>query len=766
MKRECPLPSGRKRTGRGLTAAVGAGAVLLLAGALLLTGALSGIRFPGGESGVSSAGGEDAPLPAVVAGDEYPLPAPEIAALDTGGVALSARASGQYFYVRRDGEWACRYVKGVNMGLTLPTTDLDDPDIPYGTYLDWFEQIAAMNANTVRVFTLMNPDFYRAFADYNAAHADGPLYLIQGVWFDETLMESVGDAFGQDGVILKQFVKALREAADIVHGSSRDTAYGSVNPAIYDRDVSAYVLGYVLGLEWLPAFVKRTNTAHAGMAQYAGRYLTTENAAPFEIFLAQAGDALISYETETYRAQTPAAFLNWATTDVLTHENEPFPEEDEVSVNTETIRPTEAYYAGLFAAVDAYPYYPEFMNYEPEYLAMTDSAGKANPYRAYLRDLRTRYSVPVLVAEFGVSTARGVAHTGVMGYNQGGMTEREQGEALAAMSRDIAREGYAGGLVFSWQDEWFKQTWNTVKYAPASAAARGLNIQSAEQRFGLLAMEPGGADDGFADGDLSEWTGRAAVASGGGAAVYARTDAGYLHLMIRTVDGGRWDDTARVVGISLAGRGSRRSAESAVSFSRPVDFLLTMDGQGGLRLLADASEDLFYYQYGVRKSLISRVTAFERPDSGVFSPIRQFFSNELVLPLTGKTIPARWNETGLLRRGNANPASSAYDSLADYAVSSDGTAVEVRLPWYLLNVMNAQEHTVLGDFYADTGRGDAAFETAAGLWLGTARSGKDAVMTLSAAVWPREERAAWHSRAKQSVAVLQSAWADLMKACS
>ena len=672
--------------------------------------------------------------------------------IDSGGIKLDFRAVGDYFYRDTGDEWRFVYLKGVNIGLTEATTDLNSPDVSYDTYREWLNMIAEMNANTVRVFTVMPPQFYAALYDHNAS-AESPLYLIQGIWFNENYMYECDDAFSDNGKITEAFIRAARETADIVHGNSDYTDYGEIKNAVYSHDVSQYLAGYILGLEWEPGFVERTNglPGHAG---YKGEYLeTSENAAPFECFLCEVGDSLAAYETESYSSQTPIAFLNWATTDVLTHTNEPFPEEDAVSVNTENIRPTAKYHCGLFAAVDAYPYYPEFMNYQPEYLKENED-GRQDSYKAYLADLKKEYGVPVIIAEFGVPTSRGTAHSAANGMDQGGITEKQQGEAIVSMMKSIAEEEYAGSLIFSWQDEWFKQTWNTVKYSPDNAAERTPNRQSAEQSYGLLAMEPGKESVFAADGSDSEWSDIKPAASSAAGSVYAMWDEGYLYLKIESDNSSGGGPL--LVPVQITGRGSDFSSEYGVSFSEPADFLLVLDGRDNTRLLTDVYQDTFYYTYCAEKGVFERDNRFEKQDSGLFGEIRQFISNEIILPLTGERIAPRYTESGLLTYGVTDAESGDYNSLADFY--SAGGLTEIRIPWHLLNVMNSTNGTCLADFY----KNGVDFENFSSVKVGICRPG-DKNVQLNSIGYTTKEKSSFHTRLKQSYYMVRDAMKDFME---
>src|SRR5207237_1278901 len=80
---------------------------------------------------------------------------------------------------------------------------------------------------------------------------------------------------------------------------------------------------------------------------------------------------------------------------------------------------TAADLAGYFAAYHVYPYYPDFIDLDPGYGAARSAEGPSH-YFGYLLDLRRHHAGrPVLVAEYGVPSSRGVSHLQTEGMHHG-----------------------------------------------------------------------------------------------------------------------------------------------------------------------------------------------------------------------------------------------------------------------------------------------------------------------------------------------------------
>jgi len=608
------------------------------------------------------------------------------------------RTRGNDFQILQNGQWSDFLIKGVNMGAGKPGSFPGEMQINKEEYSRWFKQIADMNINVVRVYTILSPDFYEALFEYNMFTSE-PIYVIHGVWLNEEAMVKNNDAYFPE--IKDDFEKEIKTLIDVLHGKCEIEPRNGHASGTYRWDVSPYIIGYILGIELDAEFVINTNELNAGITNFDGNYLYTENASPHECWLAQMGDLAISYEQEKYSVQKCVSWSNWLTTDPLEHTNEPMPEaEDAVSVDTEHILIKETYTAGLFASYHIYPYYPEFMMYQPEYASYIDQSGKLNPYEAYLLDLVAHHNVPVLVAEFGVPTSRGNTHENVItSYNQGFITEEKQGEYIADMFDSIIAADCAGGIIFTWQDEWFKRSWNTSDLDDPERRAYWSNYQVSEQFYGILTFEPGEKKSvSYVDGDISEWSDDKLVCQSGDLSLYMTSDAKFVYLMLKN-DGGNIDFEQYIIGIdSVEEQGNFNFNDMGISFSGAMDMVVVMDGQDNSRILTDAYYDVWYRLHSLIY-VLERNTQYEQKNSGIFNPINLILRNEITLPLTGELLPQSSYETGRLLHGNANPDSADFNSLADFMINSQSNAIEIRIPWQLLNVADPSAKKVIGDLY-------------------------------------------------------------------
>ena len=701
-------------------------------------------------------------------------------------------------YMERDGVYEPFEIRGVNMGVGIPGKWATDYAIDKETYLRWFQWIQELGANTIRVYTILHDDFYNAFYEYNSAREEAglePLWLIHGVWVNDYVQNSHRDAYDDD--FLQALLDDSKTLVDILHGNRSLSLGRGLGSGSYRKDVSRWVIGYILGVEWEDVTVAYTDNKYPERNSYSGTYMyTTEDATPFEAMLAQAGDSIIEYETQRYRQQRLVAFSNWPTTDPFTYPNAiRYFFLKCAAVNVEHIKTTDAFLSGSFASYHVYPYYPDYLNYvlnpvefedeEPLWQKVIDGfehteddvliedvltgnqntdfydeSGQPNTYYDYIKMLNNYHTIPVVISEYGVSTGRGMAQRDInTGRNQGHMTEQEQGQAIIDCYEDIMAAGSAGSCVFTWQDEWFKRTWNTMANVDLDNTPYWSDYQTNEQYFGLLAFDPGVEESiSYVDGDTSEWTEDDVILSTEEGSLSMKYDEKFLYFYAQWENFDPEHDVLYIPIDTTPKSGSTYCRNYNISFERACDFVICIDGTDNSRVMVQE-------RYEVLRAMFLRETAdmdaFVDPpelDSPRFKIISLMLQTATPL-LTGNwSASAETYETGVLRHGNANPDSEDFDSLADFMFTEDG--VEIRIPWQLLNFANPSEMMIHDDYYENFGVEYIHIdEMYVGMAAGNATEYRIPMASLPLEGWGKT--VTYHERLKESYYILQEYWAGL-----
>lgn len=632
----------------------------------------------------------------------------QVEVINQNGIKMNSRTGDSYIQVQKNGKWQNLLIKGVNMGIAKPGYFPGEAAITKDEYLRWFKEIGDMGANAIRVYTLHPPQFYQAFYEYNQL-AKQPLYLFHGTWVNEENLIGTQNAFDQLNVDDAQ--TEIKNMIDIIHGKANLPKRSGHASGEYKYDISKYVLGIIIGTEWDPYMVENTNSKNEAVGQFKGQYFNTTEASPFEVWLAALMDYATEYEMNSYQWQHSMSFTNWVTTDLLDHPAEPLENEDLVSVNPNHIQESESFKSGLFASYHIYPYYPDFLNYEESYVNYTDQFEKKNNYAGYLHDLRAAHQMPVLVAEFGVPSSRGLTHKNVYDMNQGFHSEQEQGTINTQLYKSIVSEGYAGGLVFSWQDEWFKRTWNTMDVDDPNRRPYWNNQQTNEQHFGLLGFDPGNKETSITvDGSSKDWDiagintfYRSSNHDDLVNSVRATSDSGYVYYLLTMNQPIDYNNQGAYILLdTIDNQGQQNISlanQTSIQTDFGIDFLVKLNGPKDSRVLIDSYYDTFYYQYGKQLSMIKEAPYANQNNNGMFHPIRLALNKQIIHPITQSTIPFQDYETGVLKFGNGNPLNKDFDSLTDVSLSKDKKVIELRIPWQLLNMKDPSTKIAMGDIW-------------------------------------------------------------------
>jgi hypothetical protein len=664
-------------------------------------------------------------------------------------------------------------IKGVNMGSGIPGEWSTDFAIDKETYLRWFKQMQEMGANTLRIYTVQNDTFYNAFYEYNKDN-DNPLWLIHGVWVNDYIQNSHRDAYDKD--FFDAFLEDCKTVVDVLHGNKKISLgrMASAGSGTYNKDISKWVIGYILGVEWEDVTVVYTDEKYENNDKYnsyTGKYMyTAEDATPFEAMLARVGDKVIEYESNRYKEQRLVAFSNWPTTD-------PFDYPQNITdyfmkcakVDAEHIKTTESFLSGQFASYHVYPYYPDYLNYADDLSAfgITDLSdfitenGELNTYKAYLSLLTKHHNMPVVISEFGVSTGRGMAQKDFnTGRNQGNMSESEQGQALIDCYYDIKSTGCAGCCVFTWQDEWFKRTWNTMYAVNLKRNPYWSDYQTNEQYFGLLSFDPGEEESVcYVDGDISEWTRDDIVFDNEESSISVKYDEKFIYFLVYKKTLNFENETLYIPIDTTPKSGSSYCKNYNLLFDRAADFIIVLNDKDNSRVQVQERYE------ALRSTYSQNVYGFDTYIKGYIPDIDspKFVNIDMILQTATPLIyndnnaTAEVFETGKLTYGNANPESEDFNSLADFICNGD--YIEIKLPWQLLNFSDPSRMTVHDDYY--DGNYGIEYITIDEMFVGLSgveEKGRITLNSLPLNGWGN--KVTYHERLKSSYYCLQDIWSD------
>ncbi len=454
-------------------------------------------------------------------------------------------------------------------------------------------------------------------------------------------------------------------------------------------------------------------------------------------------DYLLGYEVDTYNTIRPIAYTNWPTLDPLYHITEstgaeeslwrervgrPIArpqveyENDAIGLDAMVTRATAQNPAGWFASYHAYPYYPDFMLYDPRYNAARSSEGQSN-YFGYLKRLKRHHrGIPLLLSEYGVPSSRGNAHLQPQGWHHGGHDESAMAAIDARLTREIRESGAAGGIIFAWLDEWFKKNWIVVDYEiPLENTRQWHNVMDAEQNYGILGVYAGDQQTTpRLGGDLARWQALTVLAADAMALPAAPSrlrvgsDESYIYLALEIPDFADgafpWGEREIVLALDTyrADRGQRAlpgglqgddiGFEFIAVFRSPSDAELRITPDYSPYVGSAAIKDGDDYGRFSRRPITTVSREDGRFDSMFVMTNRARFGRD------GQFFPARGLNRGRLRFGT-----EAQTTLADWYWDREGSVLELRLPWNLLNVSDPSTRTLL-------------FEETVGEEIGTAKS--------------------------------------------
>lgn len=352
-------------------------------------------------------------------------------------------------------------------------------------------------------------------------------------------------------------------------------------------------------------------------------------------------------------------------------------------IDIENIQKTEDFKSGIFVSYNVS-------------IAKDESLINKNILHKYFTELNKYHSVPVVISEYSVPSAR-MAGDFIKNDEKGYITEKEQGNMLIEAYNAIKESGCAGGILFEWQDSWYRSSWNTKELFTLDKSAYWSNAQVFSQNFGLLSFEPGDEKNvSYPDESINEWEENNLIGSNDELTLSMKEDEKYLYFLVefnKPIDEG---DRIYIDLDVTPNSGVNRYEEKKLTFENNVDFIIDL-GKEDSRVLVHEYYDTFKFIESRNELKVDpNIINVEKNGQG-FSVVKLYYKEKSYSEVTNTFKDSKSYETGKLVLGNGNPKSEEFNSVADYYINDN--YIELRIPWGLLNFKDPSTKSIIDNFY-------------------------------------------------------------------
>ncbi len=658
------------------------------------------------------------------------------------------------FKIFKAKSWQDFEIKGIELTAFTPGYTRGSDTLDKEEFQLWLQQIQDLKVNVLYVPYLQTNAFYEEIYKFNMNNPN-PLFILQGIPIDESLIQSSYDAF--DYKLNSSIKKDIRIAVDALHGRRISFENRKYHSGVYIRDISPFIFGYIIGNNTSPEFVHLTNSNNSNINSYNGSYFNVESGNPMDCFVAEIMDYLVDYETSRYNQKNVVSYYSSPLTDPLEHEYETnFTRYS--NINIENIRSKDS--GLLFAAYEIFPNYVDFLQYENFTIEDNeDIFDNWYTFSDYVKDLEKFHDIPTIALNLGMSSARVKTiqdYTG-LGFHRGGLSEKEQGEKLVELIEICNQANFSGVVLSGWQDNWSRKSpFNYIDIFGLNTS-KVHNVMASEENTGLISFEYGKTRNiVYIDGDFSEWTDSDVILEEKDLSISAKGDTAYLYLMIKKSNWSLTEDNM-ILGIDISKDiGSDIIEGTDTKLPINADFLVDLTSYNESEIKVHERSDVFSYLYKYYTNLIEKKSNKPSVNSPVFNSIFQLNRRNFELKSINKKIHPLYSDASKLLYGNGNPNMKEYNSLVDFNKNND--CLEIRIPWSLINIVDPVDRYAIVDSYDIQNSGQVGRINEINFALYYESESEVYLSKVGRFTLPKFRDSEYHTRLKESYWILKEFW--------